>query len=319
MEASVESVLIAGIESVVGANLAATLSDRSHVVGLSFSDPVALTCCQTAVCAADDTEAIHEWISSASPDAIVYCGPAAMSNWQYGKPQLAKSAALEIAGVRNWSKAARDADCRLTYVSSDAVFTGPWMFHAEESTGLCDSPQAVAFRSAESLALQTAPDALVVRTNVYGWAPHADSPGWLEQILSDLETESAGTFDYLRHATPILASDFAAILIKAWEMELTGVYHIAGAERVNPNQFVERLADEFLLPGPLPVDGNCLTERPRGFGCGESSLHTNKIRNAVKMAMPTVADGLRRLREQTLSGYCDRLATEGAPVQGKVA
>jgi dTDP-4-dehydrorhamnose reductase len=154
---------------------------------------------------------------------------------------------------------------------------------------------------------------------VYGWAPQAEGPGWIEQILSDLESGCAGPFDYLRHATPILATDFASILIKAWEMDLDGVYHIAGAERVNPNQFVERLADEFMMPGPMPVNGNCLTERPRGFGCGECSLHTNKIRNAVKCAMPTVADGLRRLREQTLSGYCDRLAAEGSPVQGKVA
>lgn len=315
-----DPVLIAGIESVVGANVAATLVDDRHVVGLSLSAPVSLACCETAVCTGDDVDAIREWIESVSPSQILYCGSAAKSNWEGSSLHITRGGECEDAvAVKNWATAARDADCRLTYVSTDGIFTGPWMFHNEESNCQCDSKQATALRAAERIVLQTAPDALVVRTNAYGWAPLATGTGWIEQILSDLELDCAGPFDYLRHATPILASDFALILAKAWEAGLTGIYHIAGAERINPNQFVERLADEFDLYGPSPVNGNCLNERPKGFGTGECSLHTNRIRNAAQIAMPTVGDGLRKLREQKLSGYCERLAPSNTPAREKVA
>jgi dTDP-4-dehydrorhamnose reductase len=315
----VDRVLVAGIESVVGANLAAILSEGSQPIGLSFSSPVSLACCETAICPSDDADGIREWIENTSPSQIAFCGIAARSSWQDGSLQVNRGESEDSQALKNWATAARDADCRLTYISTDAVFTGPWMFHGEDGTCQCDSKQAIARRNAEKLVLQTAPDALVIRTNVYGWAAQSTGPGWIEQTLSDLEMDCAGPFDYLRHATPILASDFASILIKAWNAGLTGVYHIAGAERVNPNQFVERLADEFDLYGPSPVNGNCLTERPKGFGTGECSLHTNRIRNVLQVAMPTVADGLRRLREQKLSGYCDRLASVGTPIHEKVA
>ena len=317
MEAGVQAILIAGIESVVGANLAASLLGDCRVLGVSSSGPVPLAGCESIVSSDHEPEDLARYISDFEPDQVAYCGTAAASSWQSTQPRLA--ADDETEAVRRWAIAARDAKCRFTYISSDAVFTGPWLFHDEESSCLCDSPRAQEIRTMEATVLQTCPDALVVRTHVYGWLPPAAGAGWIESILADLEACSAGPFDYHCHAAPILATDFARILNLAWQARLDGVYHIAGAERVNPNQFVERLADEFALPGPNPVNGNCLYERPKGFGQGECSLHTHKIRHALHTSMPVVAEGLRRLREQKLNGYHDRFQPQRQPVHDRVA
>ena len=317
MEASVETVLIAGIESVVGANLAASLSDRYQAVGLSLSLPLSVAGSQTSVSHGHDWEMVRNEVASIRPQRIVYCGTAAHSTWQNPPPWI--SVAQSETAIRNWTRAAREFECRLTVISSDAVFTGPWMFHKEDSTCLCASAQAQAIRSAEILVAQYCPDALLVRTNAYGWSPESTGRCWISETLADLKSHSAGPFDHLRYATPILTTDLTEILEQAWQNNLHGIYHVAGAERVNPNQFVEQLANEFGLPEPQPVNGNSLSGRPTGFGRGETSLHTNKIRKDLNIAMPMLADGLQRLRGQKQNDYCEQLEIGSQPVHEKVA
>ena len=52
-----DKILVAGIDTVVGANLAAWLANRFHVVGLSWSDPISIAGCETAVCDKSPAEA----------------------------------------------------------------------------------------------------------------------------------------------------------------------------------------------------------------------------------------------------------------------
>lgn len=311
-----DTLLVVGVESVVGSNLAAWIAERIHVVGLSRAGRVSIAGCECEVCPCEDIETARRWIAAVRPTHVVHCGPAARSAWDDSQANALTSEG--VAAARNWARAAEELGARFTLISSDALFTGPWMFHKEDSSCRCTSEQAGVVASIEQAVLQHCPDALIVRTNAYGWTPPAAGTGWIEQTLSRLEDGTAGPYDFQRYATPILATDLAAILEHAWHENLSGVYHVAGAERVNPNQFVVRLADEFDLPGPLPVDGNAIVERPQGFGRGETSLHTRKIRGALSLAMPTLADGLSRLRGQTLNGFCEKLDAE-QPVLEKVA
>lgn len=297
-----DTLLIAGLDTVVGTNLAARLVDRYRIIGVCLDEPVSLDGCHSGQCRGQDENDINEWVESIRPTQLVYCGPSSVSTWDDAATRRPDVESVDVAG--HWAAAARDYGARFTLVSSDAVFTGPWIFHDEDSACVCSSPQARAARRAEKLAARQCPGALIVRTNVFGWS---HGYGWVERTVDRLETETSGPFDFQRHATPILATDFAGILDRCWQMHLDGVYHVAGTERINPNQFVRKLADEFGLPSPEPVDGNRLMDRPAGYGRGETSLHTTRIRKALGIPMPTASDGLIRLREQKLNGFGDSL------------
>jgi len=313
----VDRVLIAGVESVVGANLAACFSDRCDVRGVSFARSAPLAACETSVCPPRDVDAVRGTIAANQPSWLFYCGPASRSTWSGLSPDECDSTLS--AAVRIWAQAAEQMNCRFALISSDAVFTGPWMFHREECTGHCPSAAAQELRAAEEAALRAAPSALVVRTNAYGWSPASAGSGWIEEILSGLASGTAGPFDCLRHATPILATDLAEVLAQACHAGLSGVYHAAGAERTNPARFVEALAEVFDLPAPRSPSVSSLSERPTGFGRGETSLYTRKIRRALGISLPLLSDGLGRLRAQQVSGYCDLLANPGRPLRDKVA
>ena len=308
----VDTLLIAGLDTVVGINLAAHLADRFQVVGICLNQPAAIAGCHSGVCLSQEDNDIREWVESIRPDQLVYCGPSSASTWDNTVGLRPDVDDVAVAG--RWAAAANEYGARLTVISTDGIFTGPWVYHEEDSTCHCSSREARSVRRIEKTTAVRCPDALIVRTNVFGWS-HSD--GWLEQLCVDLEDGSAGPFDFLRHATPMLATDLADVLFAAWSAQLGGIYHISGAERTNPNQFAVRFADEFGLPAPKAVNGNQMLERGRGFGCGESALHTTKIRKALDIPMPTIGDALQRLREQKLDGYADSLKTP-APLE-KVA
>jgi dTDP-4-dehydrorhamnose reductase len=117
------------------------------------------------------------------------------------------------------------------------------------------------------------PNTLLVRTNVFGFSPFQAAPGLVETILNSLQEGQPLALDCMRHATPILATDFADVLERAYQLKLRGLHHLAGGERINPFRFACLLADQFGLSMSNLSAIETPFENRREFGAGESSLH----------------------------------------------
>lgn len=298
-----DKILVAGVNTVVGANLAEALSSQHSVVGVSFNSKVSLPSCQTEAETPRKPAAVLEMLQRIQPGRVVLCGIGAESSWDESqRPQQA-----DVAQAKAWIDAAHDLGCRLTLISSDAIFTGPWMFHAENSHSVCPSTEAGLLQQIEQHAAATSADTLIVRTHAIGWTA-GSKQGWLETLLSELERGMIGSVDFARHGTPMLASDLADILQKSWESGLVGTHHIAGAERVSPRKFAMRLAAHFRLPTPASPIAGSLADRTTGFGCGETSLQTRKIRRALGIPLPLLDESLDRLYQQHMSGFRARMS-----------
>ncbi|MBS0266686.1 MAG: sugar nucleotide-binding protein [Planctomycetes bacterium] len=312
-----DKLLVAGIDTILGANLAAWLANRFEVVGLSWKGPISIAGCSTSTCDPDSPDAAHHWIAMERPQWVVYCGAAAQSTWNLPSPAHLKPESVVIAGT--WARAAAECGSELTMVSSDAIFTGPWMFHRENGNCFCESSPARILRLFESEVCQANPNTLLVRTNVYGFAPTESTPGLVETVLNALSEDEPLALDCMRHATPILATDFAEILAHAYQRKLRGVQHLAGGERINPFRFACLLADQFGLPMSKLSPIETPFEHRREFGTGESSLQTRRIRKALELPLPLIREGLARLYEQYMSGYRDRFTGAVAGVEMKAA
>jgi dTDP-4-dehydrorhamnose reductase len=300
----VETVLVIGLDTVAGANIATCLSSRYRVVGLTSASPVSIQGCETHTYQEDDVETAEHWLSMVRPNWVVYCGVAANSAWTVDPEKF--STKDPVLAVRNWVNAAELHSSRFTHISSDAVFTGPWMFHEEDCQGLCESRQAEVLRAIER-EVSLCDNSLIIRTNVFGWTPAAYGQGQIESLVQSLENGSFSEQDCYRHATPLLATDLAAIIEHAYQERLTGTFHVAGGERISPIEFVQRLAATFGLTVPVLPRATVLNERTTGFANGETSLHTRKIRRSLSISMPMLDDGLQRLFDQQHNGYLNRL------------
>ena len=97
---------------------------------------------------------------------------------------------------------------------------------------------------------------------------------------------SPATFDPHQHATPILASSLAELLLLAYRRGLRGRYHIAGAERTSAYRFAMELAAAFGLrnaDASTDEDPPPETERPHLF---ETSLATRRAQRELASPMP---------------------------------
>lgn len=310
-----DRLLIAGVDTVLGANLGAWLANRCHVTGLSWNHELSIDGCEM-IESDSPTTPPAAWISNEQPDWVVFCGPGAESCWNStGAPARGEWA----VAAANWARTAADWKAEFTLMSADAVFTGPWMFHRETGSCFCESPAAKALRAIEQATVDANPHSLIVRTNVFGWSPVPERPGLAERILDALASEQPLQLDCLRHATPILATDLAEILDAARQQKLSGIYHIGGGERINPFRFACLIADQFGLPLGTLTPADTQGADRRAFGAGETSLQSRRIRKSLEMPLPLIREGIARLHEQHASGYRDRFLPAAELVQQRAA
>ncbi len=201
--------------------------------------------------------------------------------------------------------ASQRAEARLTVLSTDAVFAGPRMFHDEHSSALSKHPLARAAVAMER-ALEGS-GALVVRTHAYGWSPREDELSFAERVWLSLTEGLPCTIDPHAYAAPILAADLARLLWLAYERGLSGLYHIAGAERTSACRFAGELASLAGLPLPGGHAQAAMPVPSESKNLRETSLNTRCAQRDLASPMPMLRQGLAGLLAQIRDGARERL------------
>ena len=295
-----DTLLIVGIDTMLGANLALSLDEQFDVCGISLGSRGAPAGCKVRATGEVNAARLRPLIQEMRPRWMIHAGPLARSSWDGGSQHVIWQQEVALAtGIGAIAKEAGIAHC---FLSTDAVFAGPRLFHEESARATAPSALAVAAREAESTLV--ASGALVVRTHAYGWGAAQDG-SFLDTLWQRLAANEQPSCDGRHYVTPILASDLAPLLARAYELKLHGLYHITGAERTNRIRFANELAAaggyEAGYRSPMPH-----SEMNTGPAL-ETSLNTRRARRDLQLPMPLLREGLERLVAQRVNGYLDRL------------
>jgi dTDP-4-dehydrorhamnose reductase len=306
--------LVTGVESVVGGNVAAALAGRCEVVGLSWPPSDGPARCGAAGLDGNDAAEIVAYVEQLAPRWIVHCGGLAQSSWDLSTATVDPVAEECRAGAL--AEAARRTHARLAVISTDAIFAGPRLFHCENSAP--SSPGHVADAAREVERLLAGGEALIVRSHAYGWSPSSGAVSYAESLWRAFNRGEICEADAQRHATPILATDLAELVFKALELGLQGVCHITGAERTSSLRF----ASELAIAGGF-ASHQVRLERTRSTlrraVADETSLNTRRARRELERPLPLLREGLARFAEQARSGYRARLAAQHAQLELQAA
>lgn len=302
-------VLVTGMDTALGANLALRFAQRNDVLGLydrhAWShESLALNRWQV-----DQPASIEGHLRDFDPEWLLHVGPLSASSWD--TPPCSADAERESQRVRTLAQVSSECGCRLAVLSSDVVFAGPRLFHDENSP-----PGATSHWAQQVLRMEQAlsdSGALIVRTHAYGWGG-TESNGFAAQAAESLLGGLSPATDGRRHATPLLATDLADLLLRCFEQRLTGLYHLAGAERTSPFRFVAELA--LALGVEIPA---CSAERSAERSAEETSLSSMRARRALGVATPMLRAGLERFAAQAHNGWRDALQVDRHPARHEVA
>ena len=241
-------------------------------------------------------KAVKQLVATCEPHVVINC--AAMTNVDACENERELAWKINVGAIENIIEACHTSNTRIVHVSSDYVFNGMSGPYSEE-----DRPDPLSYYGKTKLASENALRAsglayIIARTMVlYGLAPGVkmNFALWLIQSLEN-GTQVKIVDDQIGNAT--LVDDLAYGLMRAVELEKTGIYNIAGREILTRFEFAIKIAEVFGLDPSLivPIKTADLHQpAPRPLNSG---LITLKAETDLGLKLSNVAEGLTILKSQ---------------------
>ena len=239
-----------------------------------------------------------------APDVVVHAAALTGVDQCEADPDRARHVNAELA--RNVAAATAARGIRLLHISTDHLFDGRRSGYREDDAPAPLNQYARSKLLGEEWVRQAHPQALVLRTNFFGWG-HAGRQSFSDWILQALrEGREITMFDDV-FFTPLLADALADAAHRLLERSAAGLYHLAGEERVSKFDFGVRLARAFGLPeaairrGSIGAAG-LQANRPR-----DMSLDCARARALLGAGSAGLDDQFQALRRQEETGRREEL------------
>ncbi len=197
------------------------------------------------------------------------------------------------------------AGARLVHVSTDAVFDGTGGPYREDDEPHPLSVYARTKLASEQVALEAHPDALVARVNFFGWS-RSGTRSLAEFFRNALvRGEEVTGFADVEFAS-LYHRDLADALLDASAAGISGVRHVVSRDRCSKYDFGRAVARTFGLDESLVRAGRVedLGGAPRSR---RLSLDSSAFAAALGRPMPTLDEGLARMRQDGQAGLADRI------------
>jgi len=291
--------LITGGSGRLALNWALAMRERHAVTLALHARHVSLSGVQTRSIRLEEVDSISAVFDELRPDLVVHTAGMTGVEECEANPELARKANVEIA--QNIASVCSRLGLQMVHISTDHLFTGE---NPRVEEGHPVAPQNVYARTkaeAETRILETYPDALVVRTNFYGWGP-SYRKSFSDVIVTALRRGERLTLFQDVFYTPILIEALVESAHELVKREISGIINIVGDERISKHQFGLKVAEHFqlepgLVTGENFADRSNLVQRPRDL-----SLSNRKACDLLGRSLGGVDKQLQRLYEQEKLG-----------------
>lgn len=174
---------------------------------------------------------------------------------------------------------------RFIFISTDQLWDGSKSFVDEKEIPAPLNVYGKSKMKAESLILDVNPKSLIIRTNFFGEGLE-NNKSILNWCLKSIKNEKSISGFRDVFFTPISIPYLAFYLDKLLNLDLIGIFHLIGSERVSKLEFLRRIAIAYgynsnLIKNISVDDQNLFAPRPK-----DMSLSVNKIETVLSCKMP---------------------------------
>ena len=292
-------IFITGGSGLLALNWALAIRE-SHAVTLGLHERiVSLAGIQTRIVDLESVEDLVQTFDEARISIVVHAAGFTSVEQCEAKPDLARHINVDLAG--NVAKACAKLGLPLIHISTDHLFSGEMPLLAETSHVAPVNVYGRTKAEAELRVLDVHPEALVLRTNFYGWRT-SYRHSFSDMIVDKLrDGQKISLFQDVFY-TPILVEVVARAAHELLDLKATGIVNIVGDERTSKCGFGIRVAEKFGLDASLnkPVllaDQVALVQRPR-----DMSLSNKKACKLLGRQLGNISEHLTRLYQQEQRG-----------------
>ena len=285
---------ITGISGLLGLNMALQARQRYQVSGSYYTHPVAHDGIAAIKLDLNSFEEAERALLRVEPDVLVHTAGLTSVEACEADPEMAYRLNVQLA--EHMARVAVRTGSKLVHISTDHLFDGQDPWKREEDTPHPLNVYARTKLEAEHAVLQACSDALVVRTNFFGWGTSVRT-SFSDWILQSLAQGRELTMFNDVFFTPMLISDLVDLILRLVKLGAAGVFNVVGDTRLSKLDFALRLAGAFSYPTDgirsISVEGYPFTaQRPR-----DMSLSSERTQSYLGVQMPDVEEGLRRLMD----------------------
>jgi len=286
-----EKALITGAAGLLGSKLVEALSEGYEVIPTHRAHRIHPDSVKMDIV---DGSEVARVLTEVKPELVVHA--AAETNVDKCEINRESAWSVNAEGTRNIAAVCGKIGVKLVYVSTDYVFDGEKELYSEEDEANPVNYYGLTKLEGERFVKELCEDFIIARTSVlYGW--HSIKLNFATWVVDSLENGKRISVVEDHYNSPTLADNLAETILKIVRMDATGMYHIAGSERISRYRFAMETAEIFGLDRSLitPVKMEDLkawvAKRPR-----DSSLSVNKARHELKVSPLGVREGLHEMR-----------------------
>ena len=297
-------ILITGGSGLLGLNWAAALREKHDILLGIHQRPAALAGTRTVQISLDQPTEFRRQLVDLRPDLVVHAAGLSSVDGCERMPELALEVNAGLAG--NAATAARALGIKLVHVSTDHLFAGDRALYLEQDAPAPLNAYARTKLEGEHRVAAAFPEALIVRTNFFGWGP-AGRQSISDWILAALRARQPLTMFSDVYFTPILASRLAARVQALVEAGASGILNVAGEERVSKHAFALRLAAAFGLSVDTIRQGRFAEAKLAALRPRDMSLSCVLATRLLGRSAGSLDEHLAELRAQERSGLAAEL------------
>lgn len=253
--------------------------DGGHVLSLDFSSEDSLMA---------QLREIH-------PSVVIHTAGLTSVEKCEKKPDLAFQINLELSSLV--ANATKRLGIPLVHISTDHLFEGNASMLSEEEPTQAINLYGQTKALAEKAVLQINPDALLIRTNFYGWGT-SYRKSFSDHIIQSLRNhQMLHLFDDV-HYTPILAENLIQTVHDLLDKKAKGIFHVVSDDRISKYEFGVLIAEEFGLDKSLIHKSTLQSQTNLVKRPVDMSLANRKVRELLGRNLGTVKQHITLLHQQ---------------------
>lgn len=285
--------LITGASGLLGHNMCEYLISHKHdVVGTYHDHKIDVDGVVNYKINLNDFDAVNKMIEEVKPDIIFHA--AAMTNVDQCEKEPETTHRFHVSLSNEIAKSCKQNKIQLIYISTDQLWDGSKEFISEDKPTSPLNVYGQTKADSEESVLSYNSNTLILRTNFFGkgrpW--RLSFSDWLKKELS-AENQINGFSDI--YYSPISIHHFIETAIQLADKNASGIFHLAGSEKISKHDFIISFAKAFnfdpkLIKKITSQNAQFTAKRPK-----DMSLSVKKIEAFLSKKMPTIQQSIQTL------------------------
>lgn len=316
-----KTIMIFGISSFIGSNLAEQLKDDYRIVGTYHETPIHLPGILTLRCDVHQKDMVQKMVFIFKPDITIYAVGLTDLEACQEFPKVAD--ALNTAGVFNVSSASERYGSKFIFFSSSYIFSGEDTVFKENDTPMPSSVYGNNIASSEFYIQKSCLNYIIFRCcPIYGRSYNPNSLKWMEVLDRCNFTNQRIVCDTKIFTGYMDIWSLVEIVKIAIENNITNkLFQVSSSDLMNRYEFSKKYCEAFNANTALLAKGDWKFPRTENQialqGLGEElffKMDTSNVETTLNISVPTIEQTINNVHQKLSGSYGSQGKTKSAGI-----